>query len=622
MASRVPYLFLSVSLAAAAACSDDDSPPSDLTPDSIFYPDSTSDAGDVGPDASDTSGDTSSGAWRLTVEQGPGGGVLDTVFADCLYASPLVYESASRGTELVVTGGDVIVGLDPETGDQRWVVELEDEAPSRAFAAATPAIHDGLLVVGYALRSVDEAGTTLDPDSTGADAGFTRDSHWLAVVDLERTELDQRFAPVELTATVPGNDGEDVEFLPNHGFLRSEIGWWGQTDDSLGLAYATFGNVRDLQPWHGWAFEVDLDAWAAGETAISGVFNTTPETACGATNSSGSFQRVCGGGLWSPSGSIAVPADNERGFDVILAPGNGQLDLNRNDFANTLLRVPPGLELETGCDETLCADFDSDAPSHACIESCDRVFVPRLLDDEGPIVMEDGRCDGLEFFECWAEADFIGGSTPLLTEAPGGESVLVYPTKDGHVYLVDAEHLGTMYDREQLVAYCGTEDDACRWTWSGMIVSKPVQTTNGAQPRILVPTFMPDSTHPAGVVALRLVDGPDGPALERDWEFPNFSSEAAVERFRRHPSRIALTVFNDVEFAIVVDTAPAFQQATVYILRAATGDLVAEVPLDGPGYRFTQPAVVGDTVFFNSCDSDNGAGRIETLRLVAESVDQ
>lgn len=634
-----PTRFLAAtSVLLLAACGgDDDGGQTEIDAgDVVITPDASSDvvitndtSGDGGSDtvASDTVSDTGDtveppGPWRLVVEPGPGDGRIDATFSDCLYASPLIYTSPTRGAELIVTGGDVVVGVDPATGETRWVAELPEQDGLRAFAAATPALRDGLLVVGYALRDVGETVNVLDESATGGDAGVARQSHWMAVVDLEAMAIDARFPAVELEGSVPGNQGGQVTFRPSNGFLRSEIGWWGKTDDSLGFAYATFGNVRDLQPWHGWIFELDLDAWSSGGDAISARFTTTPEENCGANGASGSFQRICGGGLWSPSGSIAIEADNDAGFDLIVAPGNGQFNLNENNYANTLLRISPGLDFANDCDPELCADLDIDEPSHACIESCSNVFVPRLMTEGDTIDMPDGRCDGLAFFECWAEADYIGGSTPLLSTAPGGERVLIYPTKDGHAYVVDADDLGTMYDREQVVNYCGTPDDPCIWSWSGMIVSEPVQTSTHDEPRILIPTFMPDNTNPAGVVAFTLVDNGSGPELERAWEFPDFSTEPALERFRRHPGRVRLAVFNGLEVAILSEPARSFEAGRTYILRASDGTLLAELPMEWSGYRFTQPAFHDGVAFVNSCESDNGRGTIETIRLIAEEVDE
>jgi hypothetical protein len=51
-------------------------------------------------------------------------------------------------------------------------------------------------------------------------------------------------------------------------------------------------------------------------------------------------------------------------------------------------------------------------------------------------------------------------------------------------------------------------------------------------------------------------------------------------------------------------------------LRAGDGSVAAETPLDGPGLRFILPAVGGDMVYVNSCDSDDGPGYVEAYRIV------
>ena len=61
----------------------------------------------------------------------------------------------------------------------------------------------------------------LSPDATGADAGFGRQSHWVAMVDVEAGTLDPRMPAVELTGSVEGSAGGTVSFLPANAFLRS-----------------------------------------------------------------------------------------------------------------------------------------------------------------------------------------------------------------------------------------------------------------------------------------------------------------------------------------------------------------------------------------------------------------
>jgi len=123
---------------------------------------------------------------------------------------------------------------------------------------------------------------------------------------------------------------------------------------------------------------------------------------------------------------------------------------------------------------------------------------------------------------------------------------------------------------------------------------------------------MPDTTHPAGVFALRVVDAPSGPRYAPLWAFPPQTSAEAVTRFRRHPSRARLaTPRPDAgEHAFVVEVAPG-AQGSLLALRVSDGSLSAEAALAGPGYRFIEPLVVGSTVFVTSCDSDAGQGQVE-----------
>ena len=76
------------------------------------------DAGQVAADAGDAASvdDNLPDAWNIGLAPGPGEGRIEATFADCLYASPLVYESPSRGAEILVTGGDVVIGVDPAQG--------------------------------------------------------------------------------------------------------------------------------------------------------------------------------------------------------------------------------------------------------------------------------------------------------------------------------------------------------------------------------------------------------------------------------------------------------------------------------------------------------------------------
>jgi hypothetical protein len=194
-----------------------------------------------------------------------------------------------------------------------------------------------------------------------------------------------------------------------------------------------------------------------------------------------------------------------------------------------------------------------------------------------------------------------------------GLELLAYPAKDGALYLIDADHLGTQYDRAQLVSVCGTERDACLWDWAGMIVTQPAVTELDGDPLVLVPTFMPDASHPAGVVAVAITQSDDGPQLAVRWQTPGFEDEAAITRFRRHPSRIQLS--EDGQVAWLVETAAARERGRLLALRVSDGAILVDELLAGPGYRFTLPLLIGDRIFVPSCQPDQGPSALEVFDI-------
>lgn len=512
-------------------------------------------------------------------------------FEGCVYASPLVV-----GDDLVVYGGDGrIVRFAAGSQTQRWSTLLPTPEGEDPVLVATPVRVGNRLVAVYHTAAAPAGAPAGVP--RGHNTTERRLRHRMAVLDLETGALDPDFPPFDLAAVMPGNGGE-VPFRPANAMARGNLVHTPSTGP-LGRVFVSFGNVRDIQPWHGWLFAVDLDAWGAQEDPIHNVFLTTPEPDCGPTGASGSRDRICGGGLWAPGG----PWIQEDPFELVIAPGNGQLDLSRRDYANTLLKLDAELRFESGCDAALCANTDPTNPSQACIESCPNMFVPRLL----PGQALPPQCGNLSMFECWADLDYIGGSTPVEVRS-GDLRGYAYPAKDGAVYLVDAEHLGRMWDREVLVEVCGSQGDTCQADWAGMIVTKPTDVDG----RLIVPTFMPDTRNSAGVVALDVVQTQNGLDLVQAWTYPEFDTEEARSRFRTHPSRASRIPGRD---AVAVVEVRRQSTGRLLILDTNTGQRRAEGELAGPGQRYVAPAVVGDTVFVASCTSDAGPGWLEAFDL-------
>lgn len=520
-------------------------------------------------------------------------------FDQCTFASPLAW----NGRALLVVD-DALHVIAPASGAAERSVTLPAPEGERAFVLATPTLVGDTAFVGYHTTADVEGRNVLTP----------RLRHRVVGIDLQAGAVHPDYPPVDLEGETIDADGEAVLFRPATALMRSAIVRGTTSPDDDGRLYITFGNAVDIQPWHGFAFELDVGAWRTegASAAVTAMFVTTPEADCGQSGVSGSRDRRCGGGLWAPSGPLVVPRPGA--FDVILAPGNGQLDLARDDFANTLIKTGPGLSFDPGCDAELCAGFDPDAPARACVESCANLFIPRMPEGETFPEPPSGVCEGLTLFECWQELDYIGGSTPAFIDLGEDLEVLLYPTKDGAAYLVDANHLGTMYDRLQLVNICGGAGDLCRSDWAGMIVTRPEVTTVGDDVVALIPTFMPDESNPAGVVAVNVIVEDGAPRLERRWEAPPFDGPAAVQRFRGHPTRVLV----DDGFAWVVDTAEwgwGPERGRLLAIRLTDGEIVVDQELVGRGMRFLQPLPLGDLLLFPSCRRGGPGSFLEAYRV-------
>lgn len=574
----------------------DDAGPSDAGP---------SDAGpsDAGPDDAgpiDTGPIDAGAPMPALTPHLPRAGVPAPDYASCIFASPLRVESRGASLILVIPEHGDVIGLDPESGAEVFTVALPVPAGQTPQTLATPVVADGRVYVAYQ--------TFVPPDGDRA-------THRVVAVDLATRSLDPAFETLELAVSVPDFDGDaSVDFRPDRALSRSTLAFGRTTARPEGLVYVAFGNARDIQPWHGWVFELDVRAWRTGAAADAhtATMLTTPESECAPEGTSGARDMSCGGGVWSPAGPLVIQRADD--FELIVPTGNGQLDLRRDDFANTLVRSGAGLEIDTGCDPTLCAGFDPIAPSDACVASCRDLFVPRIPMGDPPLAPETGVCDGLTFFECYAALDYdLGASSPAQVTS-GGRELFVLPAKDGAVYLVDGVQMGILHDRVVVSDQCGTPTDPCRADWAGMMVTEPVSALVDGEPRVAVSTFVFDRTHTAGVVGLAIVEGPDGPRLEERWRAPERDHPEARERFRQHPSRLAMTVLDGETYVFVVDVALA--GGTMLMIRMRDGQIVDRAPLVDPGRRFIEPLIFGDRIYTTSCRGNEGPGRLLAFDIV------
>ena len=505
-------------------------------------------------------------------------------------AAPLHVNVQGVEYVLVASAGGLLAALDPKTGGIVWQVRLPGE---NVRLLATPARAGDYLVLAYfALQA-------------GA-----RERHLVSVVNLQSGILaDDEFATLQLDAQKPATDGGVVTFNPPTALPRAALAW-ASDGSGLGYVYVSFGNARDIQPWHGWIFELDLEAWRSQGTdkAISAVLLTTPEGDCGEGGLSGGSTMVCGGGVWNPAGPQVI--NTPTGYELLVATGNGELDLNRQDYAQSVLRLTKGLNFDPACDAAACANFDPLSPSEQCMASCKNLAIPRLLPNDPPL-LATGRCEGKTFLQCFALNDWdLGANGPNKIRLPSGQEVIVQPGKEGALYMFDAQQMGILYDREQIVGPCGTEGHECVGKNSlGTIRNYPVVLTVDGRTIAIIPTFMPNATQPAGVVAMEIVDIPGAPQFAFFWQAPRFDSPDARLRFRRPPSHLAVSTspVDGEQYVWVVDT------STLLGIRARDGTIVAETGLAGRSNGIRP--LHHDGVLYVTSQAPDGGGMLQAFSI-------
>lgn len=524
-------------------------------------------------------------------------------FDDSVIASTLLDVSQGRPLIIVPVSDGHIVALESQSGEKAWDIQVPTmTAEQQVQIISTPVIVKHKLVILFLYL---EKGL--------------RTSHRLAVLDLKKIQWDTTFPLLELTAEVKASDGvSTVKFNPATAFSRSALKYTEKSGSLLGVIYAAFGNSGDSQPYHGWLFEIDMNAWQneGAEQAISHVLLTTPESTCPVSMEYGNQEMICGGGIWTPTGPQIYPTADS--FELLVATGNGQVDLDRHDYANSIMRLQPGLQFDSGCDEQLCQNFNPVNPDQACMESCKNLFIPRLAEGNPPLKPANNECDNKTFWECLAWMDFdLGGSAPIQFNLKSGKAVIVQAGKDGAVYLIDADHLGTQYDRLPIVDLCGTPTDACKASWMGMIVTHPVLTYINQEPVIIIPTFVPDQSHPAGLVALKIFEESGKPKFKPFWAFPDRSTIEAVASFRSHPSLPVMSDYGKRKDGIlwIVDIAT---HGVLYGIRVMDGSLAVKQTLLGTGRPLAAPLIYNNILYLASSISTTGKAFIEAYQIRAQ----
>jgi hypothetical protein len=506
------------------------------------------------------------------------------VFGGNFWASPQLIQLAGRVPFLLATPSDgAIAALQLDSGQMMWRVFLPaDPAYETRLQAAPVQVGDHLVVVYIWIQK-----------TTG------KYSHHARVINLRTGKLDLGFRDLEFSAEVSAADGlKTIRFDPTTHQSRSALAYIASAL-GLGHVYVAFGSIRDGGAWHGWLFELDLDTWMRGppDNPISSVFVTTPEADC----DDGRSGKLCGGGIWAYAGPQIYHA--KENFDIVVQTGNGLFSLRRRAYAQSMLRLRPGLKFEPICDEVRCENIDPRDPPEACLSTCKNLFVPRLLPTDPPLRPIDGACNGMTFLQCLDAKDWDFGSTsPVRVELPNKKDVYVTAGKAGDIYLVDADTLGVMYDRKQVVELCGTAEDPCSDPNEGLIINEPQIGWLNGSPVVVIATHSPDQSHAAGVIAFKVRDEANQPRLEKYWQVPEPASAEAKRWFRAPPTRPVIADFEGEPIVWVADNAP---EGRILGIRLRDGKILANVRTVGWPMRNAKPVLYRNVIYLPTAVPDH-----------------
>lgn len=507
--------------------------------------------------------------------------------------SPQLAEVEGLPPMLIVPSADgLVTAFDAASRRRVWQVALPRASQHSVWVMADPVRAVDQLVFAYSWLP-------WIPQSQG-----TR-SHHAAVIDLRRGIVNTEFPPIEFAAQARGVDDAIISFDPEFHHARSGLAHV-PVQGGLGLVYVGFGADRDQGIWHGWLYEIDLEAWrrTRGAKALANVLVTTPVTDCTAE------QKNCGGGVWAFAGPQIYRTS--AGYEILVQTGNGRLDLSRNSYAQSLIRLTPGLKFAPRCDTGLCAKGDPKDPSRACLDSCRNLFVPRLMAGDPPLDPVDGSCRGVSFLRCLDIHDWdFGGGSPMRFESDG-KAFYLTASKVGGIYLIDAERLGVLYDRKQAATLCGVANSPCPAIYEGLALAQPQIGRVGQKIIAVVPTFNPDKKSSAGVVGYEVETGKT-PKLKEIWRTPATNTPEARQWFREPPTRL---VISDVDGAPVAWIADNSEIGRLLAIRLRDGHILANIRTNGRPMRNAKPVVYKDVIYLPTlAPGQAGKSRLEAYPI-------
>jgi hypothetical protein len=189
-----------------------------------------------------------------------------------------------------------------------------------------------------------------------------------------------------------------------------------------------------------------------------------------------------------------------------------------------------------------------------------------------------------------------------FTRTTHNRDVCVAGGKAGDIYLVEADTLGIMYDRKQVVDLCGTINDPCSDPNEGLIISEPQIGWLDGSAVVVIAAHSPDHSHAAGVIAYKIRAEASQPRLEKYWQVPNPSTLEAKRWFRAPPTRPVIANFEGEPIVWVADNGP---EGRVLGIRLRDGKILANVRTAGWPMRNARPVLYRNVIYLPTAVPDH-----------------
>jgi hypothetical protein len=341
-----------------------------------------------------------------------------------IFAQPLYLQNVAipgNGTHNVVfvaTENDSVYAFDADSngganGPPLWQANLASPAHGAAPGATAVSSND---IAGNIVPVIGITGTpVIDPAAgilyvvsfTSEGTSYVLRLHALNIA----TGTELAGSPVAIHATIPGTGNGST-----NGQLTFNPQWELQRPGLLlvdGVVYVGFGAFSDQGPWHGWLFAYD----ATTLKQVS-VYCATPNGV--------------GGGFWISGAGIAADTDHASADPlgrIYAVTGNG--------------------------------DFDATTPNEASADYGDSVLQLAIL--KNVLTLTDSFTPSNQASLDAADGDLGSGGVLVIPDADSTAHLLVQSGKEGKIYLINRENLGSYHSPDQVVQEIANGTTSSSW---------------------------------------------------------------------------------------------------------------------------------------------------------------